>query len=271
MDRHNLDPLAQHTYRNPDTGTSRKLYRMAGHRDAGQTACPGTTLYSDLPRLRKDVAALIGSGRQNPSITLQGAPLKIQHGSQSTISGTLVDEQGAPMVAAPVTIHARPNGGRWTVVGQKVTGVDGSFSHTTQPGRNTKFGATYAGDTSTWERQSRVVTIKVKAIVTLRTEGGRQDGTTMRYEPGTSKVTFRGEVSPSLPGRTIKVKIFRRKPDGTEKLMRDKLHTLDANSTYTSGFRPRRAGHLYRVVTWNPKGKGYIASSSPSVFFTVDG
>lgn len=269
MDRHNLDPLTQHTYRNPDTGTTRTLYRIAGHRDAGQTACPGTTLYADLPQLREDVAAMIGGGRQTPAIGLKASPLKFPYGTETTITGSLVDEQGVPMAAKPVTLYSRPNGSRWTVADQMLTAHDGSFSYRTTPTRNAKFGASYAGDTTTWERQSRVVTVKVKAHVTLETVGGTPEGMTMRYEPGTSKVSFRGEVAPTLPGRTVKVKIFKRKADGTDKLLRDKYHTLDANGTYTSGFRPRRAGHVYRVVTWNPKGGGYAASSSPSVFFTV--
>ncbi|MGI8773512.1 MAG: N-acetylmuramoyl-L-alanine amidase [Actinomycetota bacterium] len=269
MDRHNLDPLPQHTYRNPDTGHTRKLPRMAGHRDAGQTACPGTTLYNDLPNLRRDVAAMIAGGRMTPSLDLRGAPVKLQYGEGTTITGTLRDEQGAPMVVKPVTLYSRPHGGRWTIVDQKLTGADGSFSYTTEPSRNSKFGATYPGDASTWERQSSVVTIKVKAIVTLQTQGGTSEGSIMRYEPGTRKVTFGGDVTPALPDRTIKVKIFKVRPDGTEKFVRDKFPKLDATGSYTSGFQPRRVGHVYRVATWNPRGKGYAASRSPSVFFTV--
>ena len=268
-DRHNIDPLAQHTYRNPETGVSRKLYRIGGHRDAGSTSCPGTTLYADLPQIRKEVAAMIGAGRQTPSIVLRGTPTKLEHGGESTITGTLLDEQGAPMVAKPVTLYTRPSGGRWTIVDQKVTGPDGSFGHTFKPARNTAFGATYAGDSATWERQSRVVRVKVKAIVSLNVEGGTPEGSMFRYEPGTSKVTFRGTVSPSLPGRTVKVKIFKRNADGTDRLLREKFHVLDSNSMYTSGFKPRRPGHVYRVVTWNPRGQGYVASRSPSAFFTV--
>jgi hypothetical protein len=54
-DRHNLAPLGRHVYRNPETGLRRRLQYIAGHRDAGQTSCPGGNLYRILPFIRRAV------------------------------------------------------------------------------------------------------------------------------------------------------------------------------------------------------------------------
>jgi N-acetylmuramoyl-L-alanine amidase-like protein len=60
-ERHGLAPLASSTYRNPESGAKRTTLNIAGHRDYGATQCPGETLYSALPSIRQEVAALVGS------------------------------------------------------------------------------------------------------------------------------------------------------------------------------------------------------------------
>jgi hypothetical protein len=54
---HDFDPEAAVTFVNPVNGVSKNVQTINGHRDWLATECPGTTLYGDLPALRKDVAA----------------------------------------------------------------------------------------------------------------------------------------------------------------------------------------------------------------------
>ncbi|MFE1288188.1 peptidoglycan recognition family protein [Streptomyces sp. NPDC058751] len=56
---HGFDPEAAVTFVNPVNGASKNVQTVNGHRDWLATECPGTTLYDDIPALRKDVAAAL--------------------------------------------------------------------------------------------------------------------------------------------------------------------------------------------------------------------
>ncbi|WP_258049543.1 N-acetylmuramoyl-L-alanine amidase [Streptomyces finlayi] len=55
---HDFDPQADVTFVNPVNGVKRNVPMISGHRDWLATECPGATLYSELPALRADVAAV---------------------------------------------------------------------------------------------------------------------------------------------------------------------------------------------------------------------
>ncbi|MFC4507084.1 MULTISPECIES: peptidoglycan recognition family protein [Streptomyces] len=55
-DYHDLDPKAAVTFVNPVNGVTKDVQMISGHRDWLATDCPGTTLYGNLPDLRKAVA-----------------------------------------------------------------------------------------------------------------------------------------------------------------------------------------------------------------------
>ncbi len=57
-DRHDIDPLASDSFTAAD-GTSHTFPNLAGHRDAGSTACPGNRLYPLLPEVRRQVAKTV--------------------------------------------------------------------------------------------------------------------------------------------------------------------------------------------------------------------
>ncbi|MFI5254545.1 MAG: N-acetylmuramoyl-L-alanine amidase, partial [Candidatus Limnocylindrales bacterium] len=60
-ERHGLDPTATHLYVNGETGATKTLPVIAGHRDVNATACPGDDFYPMLPALRTAVAARIAA------------------------------------------------------------------------------------------------------------------------------------------------------------------------------------------------------------------
>ncbi|HEV3475202.1 MAG TPA: N-acetylmuramoyl-L-alanine amidase [Actinomycetota bacterium] len=69
-ERHGLDPLATTTFVNPSDGSRKTVANISGHRDWRATQCPGGALYADLPAIRQETAARIGSG---------GTPLVADH------------------------------------------------------------------------------------------------------------------------------------------------------------------------------------------------
>jgi len=68
---------------------------VAGHRDAGNTTCPGDVVYSLLPRIRADVRALMPPGLVNPTVSTAGGPVRITAGTLSPQSWTLTISNAA--------------------------------------------------------------------------------------------------------------------------------------------------------------------------------
>jgi len=56
-DVHHIDPHGSSTYTSPIDGRQRAFANIAGHRDVGDTQCPGGSFYATLPQVRDAVAA----------------------------------------------------------------------------------------------------------------------------------------------------------------------------------------------------------------------
>ncbi len=94
-----------------------RLPRIAGHRDADSTDCPGDALYSELPALRRSVLALSGvpavaSLALQPASTPAAPPTPAAAGEAPApalpgLLVTLARLDGSPLVGAPVILQAR--------------------------------------------------------------------------------------------------------------------------------------------------------------------
>lgn len=267
-ERHGLDPTARHTYRNPDTGTTRALPVIAGHRDAGNTSCPGDRVYSNLGAIRKEVALAMGTVPPTPSISLRGGG-KFMYGTEARVDGSLVDNGGFPMFNQPVTVWAKPSGRAWKQTAQVVTRADGSFSVDYLAARTAKLQAVYGGSDSWSAAQSTPIWIQAKPHVVLEPDGGEVDGSgTARYASGTLRPRFVGTVSPYLAGQTVNLIFYRVNEDGSETLVKRKARTLDSASRFFVRYKPL-PGTRYRVIAWYQKGGGYTTSRSESLYFEV--
>jgi hypothetical protein len=60
-DLHGIDPHGASTYTSPIDGRQTTFPNIAGHRDVGQTACPGGAFYATLPQVRDAVAARLAA------------------------------------------------------------------------------------------------------------------------------------------------------------------------------------------------------------------
>jgi hypothetical protein len=79
------------------------LPRVAGHRDADSTECPGDALYGELQAVRRAAAPLAGhTGRA--TLRLQTAEVV---GSPTVLAGSLRLLDGTPVASAPIEIQAR--------------------------------------------------------------------------------------------------------------------------------------------------------------------
>ena len=85
------------------SGTKATFDVISGHRDAGKTSCPGSTVYSDLPRLRAAVATLLGAGFVDPVVTGgtehevgSRGPVAVRAGTLGRLAwtGTVADQAG---------------------------------------------------------------------------------------------------------------------------------------------------------------------------------
>ena len=90
-----VDPAGAVYSRYP-AGSEVSLPRIAGHRDADSTDCPGDALYGELPAIRARAHALSGTPVQATITTLGGE-----------LFGTLTLLDGTPLAGQPLTLQSR--------------------------------------------------------------------------------------------------------------------------------------------------------------------
>lgn len=270
-DRHNIPPRGEHTYRNPDSGLTKQLPYIAGHRDAGQTDCPGGYVYASLRGIRRDAAAVIGEGKTATQLTLT-APEPIQYGGTATFTGQLLDENGTALADRRIRSFTR-SAGEWAPGPATTTAFDGSYALTLQPERNMALVAVYDGDKTTWGSESPTGKLGVVPIVTLRAEGGTVDAAGVsHFASGTRTIPFAGEVMPPHPGGLVRLRVSKLQPDGTYALLSTIDLTLDSAGAYTHNYKLPDAGigGSYRALTWFPRDDDHRSADSNEVFFVVD-
>lgn len=269
-DRHDLDPQGVHTYRNPETGLTRKLPFIAGHRDAGSTECPGNLLYGSLREVRRDTAAVIGADKPSSNLTFSSDEASVSYGEPATFSGTLTDAaSGTPLVGKQITIYRR-DGSTWSLAGEAATSTDGSFTFATEATRKLVVRAVYFGDSSSWGSDSGNVRVTIKPQVTIEAQGGAFDAAGIAHYPsGTTTVPLAGSVTPAHPDHYVYVYVDQLQADGTFALVAKKKVALDDSSAYAYSFPVPGAGS-YRATTHFPSDGDHASAWSEYATFVVD-
>ena len=101
-ERRRIDPQGSSRYTNPVNGTRKRFANIAGHRDVGDTDCPGGVFYSTLPQIRADVAAMVtGSPPFLPPVaprdfSLKASPIKrtVTRGRSTVYAVTIAPSGG---------------------------------------------------------------------------------------------------------------------------------------------------------------------------------
>jgi hypothetical protein len=272
-DRHDLRPRGTHRYRNPETRLTRRLPVIAGHRDAGQTACPGNRVYRSLSSIRRDTATVIGAGKIGSRMTLAAGRSKVTYGRQATVTGVLTNSRGAPLAGRAIRTFRRAVGGGWRAGPQGVTGPDGTFTLTLSPKRTVRIVAIYDGDAATWGSESPAVRIRVAPIVTLELSGGVLDPTGVsRYPAGTTEIPMAGAVTPAHPRKTVRITLFKMGTDGSFAPISSRSVTLRRDSSYRTNYPvpDPGAGGTYRTTARFVSDGDHASASSEPVTFFID-
>lgn len=271
-DRHNFDPTGTHTYKNPETGKKKVLPFIAGHRDAGQTDCPGTTVYRDLRNIRKDVALKIADGKANVRLSVDPKAQIIRYGEEVTITGLLETRSGTPVKQQPLSIYTRVAGRKWVEAPETTTGAGGTFTFVAQPGRKLQVGFQYQGDSDRWPSESRFARIGVRPTVTLQPrEAGTIGGQgVVHYPAGTSSFGVAGSVTPAHPGRGVVVRVQRILPAGDKILIAKLPAELGSEGKYRTSFKKAKTGKHYRLVTWFTGDEDHEFAASKPLYVAVD-
>ena len=271
-DRHGFDPTGVHRYRNPETGARKRLPRIAGHRDAGFTECPGRFVYNALSGIRKDAKAVMGAGKLSTNLSLQPTAPVIAFRESATFTGVLSDQNGTPLAGRSVRSYMKVPRAQWADGPSAVTATDGSYSLTITPRKNTRVIAVYDGDTGTWGATSNAAGVKVRPEVTLQAQGALVDALGIGHFPsGTTNVFFSGGVRPPHPGHDVRVRVSRMNPDGTSTLLVKPLVRLGSSSEYEFDYElPEPRAGTYRAITWFTRDRDHPRSPSPEILFMVD-
>ena len=270
VDRHGLKPRGKHTYRNPETGLRKRLPFIAGHRDAGQTSCPGKYLYAALPGIRRDTKAVIGAGKISSSLTFTPSPVVIGYGDSATLAGSLTDSSGAPLAAKNIILYRKTGAESWGVESQAVTAADGSFSFSVTPAAKMSFFAVYDGDSQAWGSSSGRVVIKVVPDMTFVPEGTPPDADGIyRFPAGTTSVSFVGALAPPHPGHKMVVKIKWAVGDGTYEVLVTAKVSVDSQGGYRYVFTVPGGVGTFRANAQFPRDSDHAFGRSLPVDFTV--
>ncbi len=96
-DRRRIDPQGTSLYTNPVNGSQKTFANIAGHRDVGDTDCPGGVFYSALRQIRADVAAMVTGFSSPPrDFSLKVSPIKrtVTRGSSTTYTVAIARSGG---------------------------------------------------------------------------------------------------------------------------------------------------------------------------------
>jgi hypothetical protein len=266
--RHGLDPLARHVYRNPETGLRKRLRVIAGHRDAGQTSCPGGNLYGRLGRIRRAAARAVGA-RPRTRTRLTAAPAKVRLGAAATVSGEVRTRSGAPVGGRSVTLY-RKGGRGWRVLDAVTTSSAGRFSTSFAPRRSVRIAADFEGTAGMWGSSSGLVRLRVRPRVSLATVGGDVDADGVVHFPaGTRRVSLEGSIAPRKPG--VMVRVSRLDGDGGLSPIRRARAPVRSDGSYRARVSlPADPGRTsFRARTWFGGDRRHAAARSAIVRFVV--
>ena len=269
VDRHGLQARGKHEYVNPETKKRKQLPYIAGHRDAGDTSCPGTILYSQLGAVRRDVKALIGEGKDNSSITLVASSERTDYGGSVTLSGVLTDESGTALAAREVALYLKSGTEEWTMSEPMTTASDGSFSTIVQPEASLSAAAVFSGDDALWGSQTEDVRVKVAPVLELEADDATAEVAGVSHYPSqTTTVTFSGRVNPAHPTGTVKVVFSIIDAQGTSQKLATKQPKIDSGGRFTANFTvPADGGYSARAVS--EKHDDHVRAESAEVFLIV--
>jgi hypothetical protein len=226
-----------------------RYQRIAGHRDADFTACPGAALYALLPQVRRAVAALMPAPRDLLTLAPVGAPIEQ---APWLLTGRLALANGRRPAGAAVRVEQQGSDGAWRAVAVVRTGADGIWSAAPLLLVN---GALRAIATLPDGRElsAPVVLAQVRAAVRLTAAHAR-------LRPG-GTLQLSGLTSP--PKARVHVLIERRAASGAWRRARTLELTTDASGRFAAAMTLRRAGRYRATAATRADASNAAGASRP--------
>ncbi|ADB48535.1 N-acetylmuramoyl-L-alanine amidase [Conexibacter woesei] len=214
------------------SGTRVAFQRIAGHRDADHTDCPGGAFYALLPRLRGQTA----NQHEIAADLLTNSPVGgvLSQGGPAALTGRLALAGGQRPVGAPLTLQQR-TGEDWSDLDELRTRVDGVWSASLPVTVN----GTYRVVSDARGVASPGVRVEVAAGVTARVSP-------QLLRPGRT-VTLRGASTPAKERVTVVVERQTRR--GAWRRVRRLSLATDAGSYETTLVLAAPGVHRFLVTT----------------------
>jgi hypothetical protein len=232
-------------------GTRVTLNRIAGHRDADTTSCPGAGMYRQLPRLRQVVQRLAGTPCALDLQTQAAAPGVL------TLAGSLA-KAGQAIAGATIEIQSRSTTRGATLLGTAATDASGAWSATVPLAAKAELRAVYRGDAAHPAVVSPGVVATVPPQIAL--SAASQQGV-----PGVV-IEFTGTVTPAK--KRVTIAIAQLQPDGTFATIRTITLKPDKSGSFTRAIGFAAAGQ-YQVVAQSAADAANAAGASPVVPVTI--
>ncbi|HET6448234.1 MAG TPA: N-acetylmuramoyl-L-alanine amidase [Conexibacter sp.] len=231
-----------------------RFQRIAGHRDADFTECPGAALYAELPRVRRVVAALMAAPRDLLTLAPVGAPIEP---APWWLTGRLARADGRRPAGIAVRVEQQGNDGAWRQVAATRTGADGIWSATPTLLVNGSLRAV-ATLPDGRELASPSVATQVRDGVRLTAERTRL------RRGGTLQLT--GLTSPPKP--RVRVRVERRVSERTWRRVSMLVVATDASGRFALPTRLAQPG-VYRVLATTRADATNAAGASRMVLVRV--
>lgn len=232
-------------------GTRVTFRRIAGHRGADKTTCPGDALFSQLGEIRAQAAELAPQYAFLPpagAVSLATTDSTLDHPQAAQLSGRATGAGGVALVNAPISLQFAAGSGFVTVV-RTTTGIDGTWTAQlqTQYSRSLRAvarlpdGALVGSPPLELQVAPRLALRVPKRVTALRS------------------FTVRGTISPRRPRATLV--IARNGSDGAMRTVA-RIAVKVRGGRFTTQVRLRRAA-LHRMrVTFAGDGRNSAARSA---------
>jgi hypothetical protein len=246
------------------TIVGRVFNRIAGHRNANSTTCPGQALYDQLPQLREMTAN--GSGAvpapDNPvdprRATRVRATLKssaVRYPKPAELSGTVTAADGTPIAGAEVAIEVL-KGSTWAHLTSVTSDDTGAWSATVRAHRNRTLRAMFDGDDNYRPSASARMSVAVGPSFEVsldRTRAARGE-----------RIRLTGTLQP----RKRKLQVWVSRKVGSTWATVPGLRMSAFRGAFDHRFSFTRPGR-YRLAVVFPGDTMHARSRSPFVFLTV--
>jgi uncharacterized protein with LGFP repeats len=212
-------------------GARVRLNRIAGHRDADTTTCPGSGMYRQLPRLRQVVQRLLGTVG---SLTLQN----LGSAPGTAAAGGVLSAGGVPIAGATVEVQRRSTTRGPTTLGTASTDANGAWSAAVPLAQNAELRAVYRGDV----QHAAVISPGVVAVVPpqIALAAAASQG------PAGAVIGFTGSVAP--PKLKLSIVVSQQQADGTFAPIR------------TIRLKPARSGAFARSIGFPSAGQYQVVA-----------